>query len=135
MAERIDFLKDPPTNFFGAFYPVGYGVLAFQDEGDAEKIKALLLADGFEETDITIVLARDLLKAEGGGVGEVDDVAKAVGGETRDMKKHEELARAGATFVMVFVPEDADADKLSHVLKAFQPLTADRYNLLTISGF
>jgi len=135
MAERIDFLKDPPTNFFGAFYPVGYGVLAFQDEGDAEKIKALLLADGFEEADITIVLARDLLKAEGGGVGEVDDVAKAVGGETRDMKKHEELARAGATFVMVFVPEDADADKLSHVLKAFQPLTADRYNLLTISGF
>jgi len=135
MAERIDFLKDPPTNFFGAFYPVGYGVLAFQDEGDAKKIKALLLADGFEEADITIVLARDLLKAEGGGVGEVDDVAKAVGGETRDMKKHEELARAGATFVMVFVPEDADADKLSHVLKAFQPLTADRYNLLTISGF
>ncbi len=30
MAERIDFLKGPPTNVFGAFYPVGYGVLALQ---------------------------------------------------------------------------------------------------------
>jgi|GEM_PF-3053315 len=135
MAERIDFLKEPPTNIFGAFYPVGYGVLAFKEMSEAVKIKTTLLANGFEEADITIILARDLLKAEGGSVDEVDDVAKAVGGETRDMKKHEELARAGATFVMVFVPEDEDADKLSHILKAFKPLTADRYNLLTIGGF
>ena len=134
MAERIDFLKDPPTNFFGAFYPVGYGVLAFQDKSDAEKIKALLLTDGFAEADISIILAKDLLRAEGGRAAEVDDVAKAVGGETRDMKKHESLARAGATFVMVFVPEDEAAEKLSQILKAFKPLTADKYNLLTISG-
>ncbi len=134
MAERIDFLKDPPTNFFGAFYPVGYGVLAFQEQSDAEKIKALLLADGFAEADINIIPAKDLLRAEGGSAREVDVVAKAVGGETRDMKKHEMLARAGATFVMVFVPEAEDSEKLSHILKTFTPLTADKYNLLTISG-
>ncbi len=134
MPTRIDFQKDPPVNFFGAFYPLGYGVLAFKEKQEAERLKKLLLENGFHEADMTMIAATDLVKAEGGEVDHVDGVARAVGGETKTMEKHRELAKAGATFLMVFAPDDASTERLSSALKGFTPLTSDKYERLTING-
>jgi hypothetical protein len=134
MPKRIDFQKEHPVNFFGAFYPLGYGVLAFKEKQEAEQLKKMLLDDGFQEADATIIAAKDLVNTEGGEVSHVDGVARAVGGETKVMEKHRELAKAGATFLMVFAPDHASTERLENAVKGFMPLTADKYERLTIHG-
>jgi hypothetical protein len=134
MPKRIDFLNHPKVNIFGAFYPVGYAVLAFHDATDAERVKQLWVDGGHAAGDATIIHSRDLVHAEGGGDAVVDGIATAVDGETKLMHKHRELANGGATFLMIFVPDDALTDALSAILKNFQPLTADKYERFTIRG-
>jgi hypothetical protein len=138
MSERIDFLNHPQVNFFGAFYPVGYAVLAFRELKDAEKVKALWGEAGQAPADATIVLASQLARVEGGTPEDidanVDDVAEAIQGETKIMDQHHELAKQGATFLMVYVPDDELTDQLSAILKAFTPLMAVKYDRLTIRG-
>lgn len=134
MPDRIDFLNKPEVNFFGAFYPVGYAVLAFQDSADALSVKQYWTDAGYADADATIVLAHELVKAEGGKEAGVDGVAEAIDGETKIMHKHQKLAREGATFLMVYAPDDEATGRLSGILKRFTPLTADKYDRLTISG-
>ncbi len=134
MPDRIDFLNNPQVNFFGAFYPVGYAVLAFQERADADKVKQLWASGGQIDTDATIIPAMELVDAEGGRASEVDGIAAAIDGETKIMTKHQELAKAGATFLMVFAPDDDTTDKLAQMLTAFKPLTADKYERLVIRG-
>ncbi len=136
MSDRIDFLNNPQVNFFGAFYPVGYAALAFRDAADAEKVKTLWSAAGHPAGDATVVLARQLAIAEGGTPGDnaasVGVVAEAIQGETKIMGEHQALAKDGATFLMVYVPDDAATDQLAAILKAFTPLSAIKYDTLTI---
>ena len=134
MPDRIDFLNKPEVNFFGAFYPVGYAVLAFRDSADALAVKQYWADAGYEDADATIVLAHELATAEGGNEAGVDGVAEALDGETKLMHKHQKLARDGATFLMVYAPDDETTTRLSSILKRFVPLSADKYDRLTISG-
>lgn len=134
MPTRIDFLNNPKVNFFGAFYPVGYAVLAFQDRNDADKVRQQWIDGGNIDADATVVPAADLVEAEGGGDDGVDLIAAAIDGETKIMHEHHKLARAGATFLMVFAPDDKSTDNLATILKAFNPLTAVKYDRLTIRG-
>ncbi|MBC7625406.1 MAG: hypothetical protein H7232_18780 [Aeromicrobium sp.] len=136
MPDRIDFLNDPQVNFFGAFYPVGYAVLAFRDKLDAEKVKTLWGEAGHAEGDATVVLARQLGRVEGGTTKDnganVGGVAEALQGETKIMDQHRELADEGATFLMVYAPDDETTDQLAAILTAFAPLSAIKYDPLTI---
>jgi hypothetical protein len=136
MPDRIDFLNNPQVNFFGAFYPVGYAALAFRDKLDAEKVKSLWGDAGHAAADATIVLAKELAQAEGGtkhdGDANVGGVAEAIQGETKIMGQHQALAKQGATFLMVYVPDDETTDELAAILKAFTPLSAIKYERLTI---
>jgi hypothetical protein len=113
MPKRIDFFHEHPANIFGAFYPLGYVVLAFAERQVAERVRQQLLNDRFEEAD---------------------GFASALGGETKIMEKHRDLAKSGATFLMVFAPDNALTERVANVVKAFTPLTADKYERLTIHG-
>jgi hypothetical protein len=136
VAERIDFLNNPQVNFFGAFYPTGYAVLALQTQADAEKIRAAWIQSGHAGSEATIVLAAQLARVEGGTANDnganVDAVAEAIQGEAKIMDQHQALARSGATFLMVYVPDDETTDQLAQILKAFAPLSALKYEPLTI---
>lgn len=134
MPKRIDFLHEHPVNFFGAFYPLGYIVLAFRERAEAEQVKQRVIEAGFEEADATILGADDLIETEGGEGGHADSFASALAGETKIMEKHRELAKSGATFLMVFAPDNASTERVAHVVKPFNPLTADKYERLTIHG-
>jgi hypothetical protein len=134
MPKRIDFFHEHPANIFGAFYPLGYVVLAFAERQVAERVKLQLLNDHFEEADIAILGPEDLIETEGGEGGHADGFASAMGGETKIMEKHRDLAKSGATFLMVFAPDNASTERVANVVKAFTPLTADKYERLTIHG-
>ncbi len=135
MPERIDFLNHPQINFFGAFYPVGYAAIAFRDRSDAEEVKVRWGEAGHPVGDATIVLARELARVEGGtpqdGDANVGVVAEAIQGETKIMDLHQALAREGATFLMVYVPDDETNAQLATILMAFTPLSAIKYDQLT----
>jgi hypothetical protein len=134
MPKRIDFLHEHPVNFFGAFYPLGYVVLAFEQRSEAEQVRKRLLESDFEEADATILDADDLIETEGGKDGHADSFASAIAGETKVMEKHRTLAESGATFLMVFAPDNAATARVADVVKPFNPLTADKYERLTIHG-
>lgn len=136
MPDRIDFLNNPQVNFFGAFYPVGYAVLAFRDKLDAERVKTRWDEAGHPVGDATVVLAKELVQVEGGtrqdSDANVGAVAEAIQGETKIMEQHRHLAKDGATFLMVYVPDDETNAQLAAILVAFQPLSAIKYDQLTI---
>jgi uncharacterized glyoxalase superfamily protein PhnB len=134
MPKRIDFLHEHPVNFFGAFYPLGYVVLAFQQRNEAEQVRKRVMEAGFEEADVTILGADDLIETEGGEGGHADSFASALAGETKIMEKHRELAKSGATFLMVFAPDTVTTERVAKIVEDFSPLTADKYERLTIHG-
>jgi hypothetical protein len=134
MPKRIDFLHEHPVNFFGAFYPLGYIVLAFQQRSEAEQVKKRVLETGFEEADVTILGADDLIETEGGEGGHADSFASALAGETKIMEKHRDLAKSGATFLIVFAPDNTMTERVAKIVEEFSPLTADKYERLTIHG-
>jgi hypothetical protein len=134
MPKRIDFLHEHPVNLFGAFYPLGYVVLAFQQRGEAEQVKKRLHEAGFEEADTTILGADDLIETEGGEGGHADGFASALAGETKIMEKHRDLAKSGATFLMVFAPDNQSTERVAKIVEGSSLLTADKYERFTICG-
>ena len=123
---------DHPQSF-GAFKPVGHVVVAMPDDGRAAAAVHALRAAGFDAEDILEYTAaeeddemdRMLADAEANGLA-------GFGYELSLMRRYQELARQGASGLIVFAPDDAQARRVAATVQAHGALMAEKYHRLVV---
>jgi hypothetical protein len=123
---------DHPQSF-GAFKPVGHVVVALPDDEKAAAAVRALRASGFEADDILEYTAaeeddemdRMLRHAEANAVA-------GFGYEVSLMRRYQELSREGASWLIVFAPDDERAAKVAEAAKAHGARMAEKYHRLVI---
>jgi hypothetical protein len=123
---------DHPQSF-GAFKPVGHVVVAMPDDERAAAAASALRAAGFEAEDILQYTAaeeddemdRMLADADANGVA-------GFGYEVSLMRRYQELAKEGASWLIVFAPEDDKASRVADVARTHGALMAEKYHRLVI---
>jgi hypothetical protein len=132
MAAKRMTKADHPQSF-GAFKPVGHVVLAMPDDERAAAAASALRAAGFEAEDILQYTAaeeddemdRMLADAAAGGVA-------GFGYEVSLMRRYQELAKEGASWLIVYAPEDDKASRVAEVARTHGALMAEKYHRLVI---
>jgi tRNA A58 N-methylase Trm61 len=123
---------DHPQSF-GAFKPVGHVVVAMPDDERAAAAVRELRAAGFEAEDILEYTAaeeddemdRMLADATANGVA-------GFGYEVSLMRRYQELAREGASWLIVFAPDSEQASRVAEVTRKHGALIAEKYHRLVI---
>ena len=115
----------------GAFKPIGHVVVAMPDDARAASAVSALLASGFERDDILEYTAAEesdemdrMLQHASGFAG--------FGYEITLMRKYKELAANGASWLIVFAPEDEQAVRVAAAVRANGALLAEKYHRLVI---
>jgi hypothetical protein len=119
-----------PTSF-GVFSPTGHIVMAFEDNGAADKARAALLAGGFSENEITRYTDDEVIaecqKSEEQAASPVQ-----IGQDVAKIAEYLALAKEGRGFLVVHAPE---TDRTKQAIAIVHPLGlkfAEKYNRLTL---
>ena len=121
---------DHPQSF-GTFKPVGHVVVALPDDARAAAAVRALHAAGFAADDILQYSAAE----EGDEMDRMLSHTSGVAGfgyEVALMRKYRELARDGASWLVVFAPEPAQRQHIADVVQAHGALMAEMYHRLVI---
>jgi hypothetical protein len=121
---------DHPQSF-GAFKPVGHVVVAMPDDARAGAAVSALRAAGFEAEDILEYTAAEEDDEMDRMLQHASDLA-GFGYEVSLMRRYQELAREGASWLIVFAPKDDQTYKVADIVKAHGALIAEKYNRLMI---
>jgi hypothetical protein len=121
----------PPTKF-GLFYPRGYVVVAFEDAGEAESARELLIMGGYDPQDVFLSDATTVLEHTKAHLGSANPLAKALGPEYAAESRHQELAEKGHTFLLAYAPSELDTERLMNVVRRFRFGLAQKYDRFTL---
>ncbi len=121
---------DHPQSF-GAFKPVGHVVVAMPDDVSAALAVSALRQRGFEELDILQYTAAEEDDEMDRMLQHASDFA-GFGYEVALMRRYQQLARNGASWLIVFAPEDQRTVQVAEAVKAHGALLAEKYHYLAI---
>ena len=121
---------DHPQSF-GAFNPVGHVVVAMPDDAHAGKAVRALLAAGFERDDVLEYTAAEENDEMDRMLQHTSDFA-GFGYEVTLMRRYKELAGQGASWLIVFAPEDVQAERVAVAAREHGALLAEKYHRLVI---
>lgn len=116
---------------FGTFKPVGHVVVAMPDDESAKRAVQGLYAAGFSAEDVLGYTAAEGDDDMDRMLEHTSDFA-GFGYEVSLMRRYQELARAGASWLIVFAPDQAKQDLVADVIKAHGALIAEKYHRLVI---
>lgn len=115
----------------GAFKPVGHVVVAMPDDGRAAAAVRDLRAAGFAPADILEYSAAEEGDEMGRMLSHTSDFA-GFGYEVALMRKYQALAKDGASWLIVFAPDDVQHQRVAGVVKTHGALMAEKYHRLVI---
>ena len=121
---------DHPQSF-GAFKPVGHVVVAMPDDERAARAVQGLRASGFATEDILEYSAAEESDEMNRMLSQASDFA-GFGYEIALMRKYQALAKEGASWLIVYAPDDAAHARVADVVKAHGALIAEKYHRLVI---
>jgi hypothetical protein len=121
---------DHPQSF-GAFKPVGHVVVAMPDDARAAAAAKALRTSGFENEDVLEYTAAEENDEMDRMLQHASDFS-GFGYEVSLMRKYQELAREGASWLIVFAPDDVRAQKAAEIVKSHGALMAEKYHRLVI---
>jgi hypothetical protein len=121
---------DHPQSF-GAFKPVGHVVVALPDDVKAAAAVQSLRAAGFEAEDILEYTAAEEDDEMDRMLQHASDFA-GFGYEISLMRRYRELNQEGASWLIVYAPDDVRTYKVADVVKVHDAVVAEKYNRLTI---
>jgi hypothetical protein len=121
---------DHPQSF-GAFKPVGHVVVAMPDDERAAAVVRDLLAAGFVADDILEYSAAEEDDEMDRMLQNASDLA-GFGYEVSLMRRYQELARDGASWLIVFAPDDKQASRVAEAARDQGALMAEKYHRLVI---
>ena len=129
-------LKDSATTF-GSFYPTNYVLAVFRRDATVGLMSSALHDVGFPEEDIIVAAGQDVAEYEAAAHERQGLLAKL--GEkwsrlyTDDAANADELmdlARQGASFVLVYAPSEAETTRAAQTLRPLAPLILRKYEPL-----
>jgi hypothetical protein len=123
--------KDELPQSFGSFKPVDHVVLAFADGAKAEAATRDLVQAGFGEADVLAYGAADAHDRFRAMIEHASDAA-GFGYEISLMRRYQQLAREGASWLIVYAPEDAQSERVAEVARRHGALAAVKYHRLVI---
>lgn len=115
----------------GAFKPVGHVVVAMPDDRSAAAAVQALLRQGFEREDILEYTAAEENDEMDRMLQHASDFA-GFGYEITLMRRYKALAAEGASWLIVFAPEDEQAGRVAETARAHGALMAEKYHRLVI---
>lgn len=115
----------------GAFKPVGHVVVAMPDDARAARAVTALLAQGFEREDILEYTAAEENDEMDRMLQHASDFA-GFGYEVTLMRKYKALAEEGASWLIVYAPDEAHAGRVADVVREHGALLAEKYHRLVI---
>ena len=125
--------KDDHPQSFGAFKPVGHVVVAMPDDERAAAAAQALRASGFEAEEILEYTAAEEDDEMDRMLADADATGLAgFGYEVSLMRRYQELAKEGASWLIVYAPEDDQASRVADVVKNHGALIAEKYHRLVI---
>lgn len=130
MAIKRMMKADHPRSF-GAFKPVGHVVVAMPDDDSAALAVQALRQNGFEERDILQYTAAEEDDEMDRMLQHTSDFA-GFGYEVALMRRYQQLARNGASWLIVFAPEDDKAADVAAAVKQHGALLAEKYHRLAV---
>jgi hypothetical protein len=122
------------TDLGGMFYPVGYIVAGFADEGNAIKVRQDLLTGGYEEDDCTLHACKDVAAAASHTLESRTGFLALLGRADDLVRAHLDAAERGATFLMIYAPGDLDASRALNVMRRVPFQFAHRYHRFAIES-
>ena len=115
----------------GAFKPIGHVVVAMPDDDRAALAVRELLAEGFDRDDILEYTAAEENDEMDRMLQHTSDFA-GFGYEVTLMRRYKELATQGASWLIVFAPEDVQAERVAVAARRHGALLAEKYHRLVI---
>ena len=115
----------------GAFKPVGHVVVAMPDDARAGEAVRALLQHGFEREDVLEYSAAEEDDEMDRMLQHASDVA-GFGYEVTLMRRYQELARQGASWLIVYAPTDERAEAVADTVRGHGALMAEKYHRLVI---
>ncbi len=122
--------EDRPFSM-GVFKPIGHVVVALPDETRAKAAAQALRDDGFAEVDILQYNADEERVQMDSMLNHASDFG-GFGYEIQLMRKYQALAREGCSWLVVYTPDDAHAERVAVVAKRFDAKLAERYHRLVV---
>lgn len=116
---------------FGVFSPTGYVLMAFADDGSAEKARQALIRGGFREDDVIHYGKQEVL-AELEKDEEHSEDPLQIGQEMDKVNRYIELAKQGAGFLALHAPEEELSRRAISIVRPFRLKFAEKYNRLTM---
>jgi hypothetical protein len=120
-----------PPRSFGVFAPVGYVVLAFQEEREAAQARQALLTGGYEDDEVMPFSSQQVISAAEDTRDNMSVLAY-LGTELAHQRMQLEYARQGCTFLVVYAPTEAETSRVLRVARRYRVRLAHKYNRLTV---
>ena len=115
----------------GAFKPVGHVVVAMPDDERAAAAVRDLRATGFEAEDILEYTAAEEADEMDRMLAHTSSFA-GFGYEVSLMRRYQQLAKDGASWLIVYAPEDGRAAQVAEAVRRHGALIAEKYHRLVI---
>jgi hypothetical protein len=121
---------DHPASF-GTFKPVGHVVVAMPDDTRAAAAVQALRDAGFEAEDILQYTAAEEDDEMDRMLRHASDFA-GFGYELQLMRRYQQLAKDGASWLIVYAPDDDHTRRVTDVARQNGALMAEKYHRLVI---
>ena len=116
---------------FGVFSPTGHAIIGLATDADAEKVRQMLLRNGFGEEDVTHYDRNEVLWEFERSEEQAVNLFK-MEQEVAKFEEYLELASQGCGFLVVRAPEDEVAKRAVHIAMPFGLKFAEKYKRWTL---
>ena len=122
---------DKMNKDFGAFYPTGHMVVAFHTQQNANAVLRELQEQGQKHADCMELTARQMIDFAEKNLREAGVIAN-LGTSLTTVQTFLDVARKGATFLILATPDDAAAKRVTTAIHRVSFVLAERYHNLAI---
>jgi hypothetical protein len=116
-------------NSMGAFKPVGHVLIAFRSDAQAQGATQALREAGFEAEDILDFSCAEQSDRMDQMLEHASEFA-GFGYEIVLMRRYQELCKDGCSWLLVYAPHEAEAQRVGEAAQRFGALTAVKYHRL-----
>lgn len=117
---------------FGIFYPLGYIVAAFPKREDALRVQQDLLTGGYDSDDCIVYKSEEVAAAAAANLKENTGWLATLGRSDEAVQAHLNAAKQGAAFMLIFAPDDTEAERAMNVIRRVPFELAHRYRRFAI---
>ena len=123
--------KTDPPKTFGVFKPVDHTVISFRSDADMHTAMSSLTEQGFPVSSLVCYTPAEMMIQVDAELKTASPLA-SFGYELDLIKAHRELAESGCSFLMVYAPDDKQAQRVAAVVRASEAVTAQHYGTFMI---